>query len=66
MQVSATRSYRCSYHPKDTFGTPIAAESGVLPFVQIKAANAEQAQRAAFHVTGCPIASVERQDGGAA
>lgn len=66
MQVTPSRSYRCSYHPKDNFGSPVAAESGVLPFVQVKAPNAEQAQRAAFHVTGCPIASVERLEGGTA
>lgn len=64
-QISEARSYRCSYHPKDQYGNPIAADSGVLPTIQVKAANAEHAQRAAFAVTGCVVSSVERLDGGA-
>lgn len=65
MQVTPTRSYRCPYFPKDRQGYPQASESGTLPFVQVKAANAEQAQRMAHHVTGCAIADAERVEGGA-
>lgn len=67
MQTSTqTRSYRCSYHPKDRGGFPVQADSGVLPFIQLKAANAEDAQRKAHAVTGCAVASVERLEGCAA
>ena len=58
MQLDPLRSYRCAYHPVDGFGTPVSADTGVLPFVQIKAADAEDAQRKAHHVTGCPIDNV--------
>ena len=47
-------------------GGPVPADTGVLPFIQVKAPNAEAAQRAAHHVTGCAIDSVERLEGGAA
>jgi hypothetical protein len=56
----ATRSHRCHYNPKDRDGWPVACESGVLPFVQVQATDAEHAQRVAHAVTQCPIASVER------
>lgn len=58
-----TRSYRCTYHPKDRDGFPVQADTGVLPFVQIQAENAEDAQRKAHHTTGCAIAQVERMEG---
>lgn len=64
--VTHTRSYRCSYHPKDLNGHPIAAESGVQPFVQVKATSAEHAARAAHAVTGCPVSEVVRVEGGVA
>lgn len=59
---SSQRSYRCSYHPQTRDGFPVPADTGVLPFVQVKAANAEDAQRKAHAVTGCPVASVERME----
>jgi hypothetical protein len=59
---NAQRRYRCTYHPKDRDGFPAAAETGVLPFVQLHAANAEEAQRQAHHLTGCSVSSVERLD----
>mgnify|MGYP000861611710 FL=1 len=59
MQTSE-RSYRCHYTPTDRNGFPVPAESGVLPFIQLRAVGAEQAQRAAHAVTGCPIDNVER------
>jgi hypothetical protein len=55
-----TRSYRCHYAPLDRDGFPVASESGLLPFVQVKATSAELAQRAAHATTGCPICFVER------
>lgn len=60
---TGARSYRCFYTPVDRFGSPVATETGVLPFVQVKANDAEGAQRAAHHATGCPISGVERLDG---
>lgn len=56
------RSYRCHYTPVDWDRVPVPSESGVLPFIQLKAADAEQAQRAAHALTGCPIAEVQRLD----
>jgi hypothetical protein len=60
VQVTPQRSYRCSYHPTDGNGYPVAAETGVLPFVQVVANDAEDAQRKAHHVTGCPIVAADR------
>lgn len=60
-RASATlRSYRCYYTPVDRFGSPVATDTGVLPYTQIKAEDAESAQRAAHRKTGCPVSSVER------
>ena len=59
MQTSE-RSYRCHYTPNDRNGFPVPSESGVLPFIQLKANDAEQAQRAAHALTGCAIAEVQR------
>lgn len=60
MSIRPARSYRCSYHPKDPQGFPTPADTGVLPFVQVKASTAEDAQRKAHAVTGCAISHVER------
>lgn len=57
MQVTQARSYRCTYHPK---GGAQLSDTGVLPVIQLNAANAEDAQRRAAAVTGCSIESVER------
>lgn len=66
MTIAVLRSYRCNYYPKGPGGYPVPADTGVLPYIQLKAPNAETAQRAAHHVTGCAIDSVERVEGGAA
>lgn len=55
-----TRPYRAFYTPLDRDRFPVLSESGLLPFVQLRASNAEHAQRAAFAVVGCPISHVER------
>jgi len=57
---SATRPYRCFYAPVDRNGFPTNTDTGVLPFVDLKAASGEAAQRKAHAKTGCPVASVER------
>lgn len=58
--ITPLRSYRCYFTPLTDRGLPILSESGTQPFIQIKAANAEAAQRAAHHLTGKPVADVER------
>lgn len=58
--VTQARSYRCSYHPQDFNGHPAPSEAGVLPYIQLKARDAEDAQRKAYAVTGCPVVQVER------
>lgn len=60
LHIPATRSYRCHYTPLDRDGFPVPSDSGLLPFVQVKALNAEHAQRAAFATIRCPISHVER------
>jgi hypothetical protein len=57
-----TRSYRCHYTPLDRNGFPVPSDSGLLPFLQVKASNAEHAHRVAFGKIGCPISHVERLD----
>ncbi len=54
------RSYRCFYTPKDALGHLTPSDTGALPFVQVRAANAEKAFTSAHHVTGCPVSEVVR------
>lgn len=56
MQSNSTRSYRCYYHPR----ADQPAETGVLPFVQVKAASADHAMRSAHAVLGLTIDRAER------
>lgn len=69
MPTSPTRSYRCYYHPRPDeasesgvlpFLQVKASESGVLPFLQIKACDAEQAAQRAWATVGLPISRCER------
>lgn len=60
------RSYRCHYTPKDRDGFPVPSETGVLPYLQLQARDAEEAQRLAFNATGCSISHVERIEAAAA
>jgi hypothetical protein len=55
-----SKSYRAFYTPLDRNRFPVVSDSGLLPFVQVRAPNAEHAQRAAFATIGCPISHVER------
>ena len=55
-------TYRCYYTPTSDWGQPAPAEAGVLPYLQLQASSAENALRAAHHVTGCPGAEAERLD----
>jgi hypothetical protein len=54
------RRYRCSYQPQDRDRVPVLSDTGVLPFVQVQARSAEEAQRAAWATVGAPIVVVER------
>lgn len=54
-QITPTASYRAYLRPAG-----LHAEAGVLPFIQVKAANAEHAMRAAHAVTGHQVEAVER------
>ncbi|ASI68518.1 hypothetical protein BA022_08085 [Diaphorobacter nitroreducens] len=66
MQVTALRSYRCYHYPKTPYGRPVASETGVLPFVQVRASSATRAMEKAAAVTGCVIDRAERLEGGVA
>ena len=57
------RRYRCLYTPRDTLGNLNPSDTGAAPFVQLHAANAEQALGLAQHVPGCPVNLVERIEG---
>lgn len=56
------RSYRCTFTPLDRDGLPVPCDTGVLPFVQVQATSAEDAQRIAHALKGCPIVEVQRLD----
>jgi hypothetical protein len=58
--ITALRSYRCTYWPKDQNGRPVITDTGVLPFVRVRASNAEGAATAAHWATGCCITEVSR------
>ena len=38
--ITPARSYRAYLHPTDAQGFPLPAESGVLKYIQVRAANA--------------------------
>lgn len=59
-QITPTKRYRCFLHPVDAQGFPLPVETGVLQFIQLRARDAEHAQRQAAHVTGKPVSRVER------
>jgi hypothetical protein len=56
MHITTHKRYRCYYHPRPDH----LAETGVLPFVQLRAGGADVAAQLAFAVTGKPIDRVER------
>eukprot|EP01041_Mallomonas_annulata_P017243 gene17243-35624_t len=55
-----TRSYRCTYFPKDKQGIPQPCDSGALPSIQVQACNANQAELLAGATVNGLVASVER------
>jgi len=62
-EPGASRRYRCSYTPRDTFGYLNPSDTGAAPFVQFLAANAEEALNIAQQVTGCPVIDATRIEG---
>lgn len=60
MPTPLTRSYRCTYAPLDRDRVPVLNDTGVLPHIQVRAGNAEEAQRKAFAKVASPIVVVER------
>ena len=66
MQIHPTARYRAYDHPPPAAANPSPSDTGVLPYVQFQAANAEHAHRVAHALTGCPIDEVQRLEGGAA
>lgn len=61
--TATARRYRCCYTPRDAFGHVNPSDTGVAPFVQFLAANAEQALDIAQQVTGCPVIDATRIEG---
>jgi len=62
-RTTSSRRYRCTYTPRDAFGHLNPSDTGAAPFVQFRAANAEQALNIAQHVTGCPVIEATRIEG---
>lgn len=52
--ITPLSSYRAYLRPAG-----LSAEAGALPFIQVRAANAEHAMRAAHAVSGQPVERVE-------
>lgn len=61
-----TRSYRCTYFPKDKQGVPQPCDSGALPSIQVRASNANAAELLAGATVNGLVAHVERIDDDAA
>lgn len=57
------RRYRCYYTPRDAFGNLNPSDAGTAPFLQFRAADAEQALNIAQKVTGCPVIEAIRIEG---
>lgn len=59
-----TRSYRCSYFPKDKQGIAQPCDTGALPSIRVQAVNANQAELLAGATVNGLVACVERIDSG--
>jgi hypothetical protein len=58
-----TQRYRCTFHPQTTDGYAVQSESGVLPYRDVEAVDAEAAARLAHQRTGCAIVETMRLEG---
>lgn len=63
MRNPTRQLYRCNFRPLTLDGFPTSCESGIEPFVDVEAANAEEASRRAYALKGCPITEVTRLEG---
>ena len=63
MRNPTQQLYRCSFHPLTIDGLPVSCESGIEPYVDVEAPNAEEASRRAYALKACPITEVTRLEG---
>lgn len=63
-QAAPARSYRATLIPADVSAADVElkASQGVLPTLQLRAANSGVAAHLAHLVSGLPVLSVERRD----
>lgn len=59
-----TRSYRCSYFPKDARGVIHPSDSGALPSIRLQARNGGEAELLGNAMVNGVVATVERIDEG--
>lgn len=63
MQTSPdTRSYRCSFFPKDARGVTHISDTGALPSIRLQARNGTEAELLANATVNGVVAHVERID----
>lgn len=60
MDQANTRSYHCTYFPKDRQGNAQPCDTGALPSIRVRALNANQAELLASATVHGLVASVER------
>ncbi len=59
---ASTRSYRCSFFPKDAHGVTQPSDSGALPSIRLQARNGTEAELLANAAVNGVVAHVERID----
>ena len=57
-----TRSYRCSFFPKDARGVTHISDTGALPSIRLQARNGTEAELLANATVNGVVAHVERID----
>lgn len=57
-----TRSYRCSFFPKDDRGVVHLVDSGALPSIRVQARNGGEAELLGNAMVNGVVATVERID----
>lgn len=63
MQTSPhTRSYRCSFFPKDARGVTHISDTGALPSIRLQARNGTEAELLANATVNGVVAHIERID----
>lgn len=61
---ASTRSYRCSFFPKDDRGVVHLIDSGALPSIRVQARNGGEAELLGNAMVNGVVATVERIDEG--